>query len=65
MNFNPLLIDVAAAVVLAAVVVLLVSGVATVALIAVVVLAVCGITLLIDRRRRRGALPRRLRRRLP
>lgn len=65
MNFNPLFVDVAAAVVLAALVVLLVSGVAMVALIAALVLAVCGVTLLIDRRRARVVGPRRLRRRLP
>lgn len=65
MNPDSLLVDLAAAVVIAAALVVLVSGVATVALIAALVLAACGITLLVDRLRSRRVAVRRVRRRLP
>ena len=61
MNVNPLYIDFLIAVTVAALVVIIISGVATVGLIAALVLAVCGVSLLIDRRRARH--PKRLRRR--
>ncbi|HWD74247.1 MAG TPA: hypothetical protein VG371_03865 [Solirubrobacteraceae bacterium] len=60
MNVKPLVFDILIAVVVAAVVVIVLSGVATVGLIAALVLAACGISVLIDRRRARL---RRLRRR--
>jgi hypothetical protein len=59
-NVKPLVFDILIAVVVAAVVVIVLSGVATVGLIAALVLAACGISVLIDRRRARL---RRLRRR--
>ena len=61
MNVNSLFIDFLVAVIVAALVVIIISGVATVGLIALLVLAGCGVSLLIDRRRARH--PRRLRRR--
>lgn len=66
MNVHPLLVDGVIAAVLAALVVVLVSGPATVGLIAAVVLAACALTVLVDRWRARGPRPprRRSRRRL-
>lgn len=61
MTVNSLLFDFLVAVIVAALVVIIISGVATVGLIAVIVLAVCGASVLIDRRRARH--PRRPRRR--
>ena len=61
MIVNPLVIDFLVAVIVAALIVIIVSGVATVGLIAALVLVACGVSVLIDRRRARG--PRRLRRR--
>jgi hypothetical protein len=60
-NVNPLVFDILIAIIVAAVVVIVLSGVATVGLIAALVLAACGISVLVDRRRAR--LPRRPRRR--
>jgi Flp pilus assembly protein TadB len=60
-NVNPLLIDFLLAVIVAALVVIIISGVATVGLIAALVLLACGVSVLIDRRRARR--PKRLRRR--
>ncbi len=61
MTVNSLLIDFLLAVIVAALVVIVISGVATVGLIAGLVLAACGVSVLIDRRRARH--PKRLRRR--
>ena len=61
MIVNPLVIDFLVAVIVAALIVIIVSGVATVGLIAALVLVACGVSVLIDRRRARR--PRRLRRR--
>jgi uncharacterized protein (DUF58 family) len=57
---NVLTVDVALAVGLAAIVLIVAPGVAVVAILALLVLAVCGASLLIDRRRGRRA-PRRTR----
>jgi hypothetical protein len=54
----PLLIDVAAAVVVAAVVVLVAPGWAIVAIIALVALVICGISWLVGRRRPRARPPK-------
>jgi hypothetical protein len=62
-NVNPLFIDFLIAVIVAALVVIIISGVATVGLIAAIVLAACGVSLLIDRWRARPRQPKRLRRR--
>jgi hypothetical protein len=59
-NVNFFLIDFLVAVSVAALVVIVISGVATVGLIAALVLVACGVSVLIDRRRARH--PRRLRR---
>ena len=61
MNVHPLYIDLLIAIIVAALVVIVISGVATVGLIAAIVLAACGVSVLIDRRRARH--PRRPRRR--
>ncbi len=61
MNVHPLFIDFLVAVIVAALLVIVISGVATLGLIAALVLAVCGVSLLIDRRR--GRRLQRLRRR--
>ena len=61
MTVNSLLIDFLVAVIVAAVVVIVISGVATVGLIALLVLAACGASVLVDRLRLRR--PRRARRR--
>ncbi|HET8979219.1 MAG TPA: hypothetical protein VFN87_13740 [Solirubrobacteraceae bacterium] len=69
MNINPLIIDVAAGVVLAALAIIIFSGAAAAGAIAVLVLLICGITLWFDRRRARTqarAMTRgRVRRRTP
>ena len=61
MNVHPLFIDFLVAVIVAALLVIVISGVATLGLIAALVLAVCGVSLLIDRRSARRL--QRLRRR--
>jgi amino acid transporter len=61
-NVNSLFIDFLVAVIVAALVVIVISGVATVGLIAALVLVACGVSVLIDRRRARH--PRRPRRRV-
>lgn len=60
---NPLAIDVAAAVAIAAVVLIVDPGVAIAAILALLVLLVCVASLLLDRRRARRALRTRWRRR--
>jgi hypothetical protein len=52
-NVHFLVIDLLVAVIAAALVVIIISGVATVGLIAALVLLACGVSLLIDRRRAR------------
>ena len=76
MTRNPLLLDLAIAVLCALVVLIISPGVAVDAIIALIVLAVCGLSFAISRRRRRGPrsipgfgasrdLPRRSRRPRP
>ena len=62
MTRNPVVIDVVAAALIAAVVLILEPGVGVGVVLALVLLAICGITLLFDRRRGRrapGVRPRR------
>ncbi len=61
MNVHPLFIDFLVAIIVAALLVIVISGVATLGLIAALALAACGVSLLIDRRR--GRRLQRLRRR--
>ena len=61
MNVHPLVIDLLVAVIAAALVVIIISGVATVGLIAALVLLACGLSVLIDRRRARHPWRRRRR----
>lgn len=63
MNVHTLVLDFLVAVIVAALVVIVITGVATVALIAALVLVACGVSVLVDRWRvrRSGRLTRRAR----
>ena len=63
MTRNPVVIDIAAAVLIAALVLILEPGVGVGVVLALLLLVICGVTLLLDRRRERRAPVARPRRR--